>query len=216
MKHVILLFILSMAFTTNVDAQKKKKKNKERDQVETVVEGLGCPFCAYGLEKKFKKVKGIKNIEIDIEEGLFSFTVPVDTKMTLEEVDTRVVDAGYTPMQVKITRFSGEIEETKFEVQDIATDKSAEFVVWGICDMCKSRIERTVQKVPGVGFAKWDKKTKILKIDFDAQQTNVEAVKNALASAGHDTEDVKASEEKYDNLPACCLYDRNDIKKGTH
>lgn len=215
MKQFIILFILSIAFTTNVDAQ-KKKKNKERDQVEAIVEGLGCPFCAYGLEKKFKKVKGIKNIEIDIEEGLFSFTVPVLTNITLEEVDTRVVDAGYTPMQIKITRFSGEVEETKFELQDIATNKSAEFSVWGICDMCKSRIERTAQKVTGVGFAKWDKKTKILKVDFDQNETSPEEIKNALALSGHDTEDVKASDEDYDDLPACCLYDREDIKKGTH
>lgn len=215
MKHFIILCILSIAFTTNVDAQ-KKKKNKERDQIEAVVEGLGCPFCAYGLEKKFKKVKGIKNIEIDIEEGLFSFTVPVTTNMTLEEVDTRVVDAGYTPMEVKITRFSGEIEETKFELQDIATNKSAEFYVWGICDMCKSRIERTAQKVKGVGFAKWDKKTKILKIDFDKNETSPAEIKDVLALAGHDTEDVKALAENYDKLPACCLYDREDIKKGTH
>lgn len=215
MKQFIILCILSIAFTTNVDAQ-KKKKNKERDQIEAVVEGLGCPFCAYGLEKKFKKVKGIKNIEIDIEEGLFSFTVPVTTDMTLEEVDTRVVDAGYTPMEVKITRFSGEVEETKFELQDIATNKSAEFYVWGICDMCKSRIERTAQKVIGVGFAKWDKKTKILKIDFDQNETSPDAIKDALALAGHDTEDVKALAENYDKLPACCLYDREDIKKGTH
>ncbi len=213
MKQIILLIILSIGLTTNLDAQKKKK---QRDVVETVVEGLGCPFCAYGLEKKFKKVKGIKNVKIEIEEGLFSFTVPEDNEITLEEIDQRVVDAGYTPMAVKITRFTGEVEETRFELQDIATNKSSEFLVWGICDMCKSRIERTTQKVEGIGFAKWDKKTKMLKIDYDSELTSVEAVKQALADAGHDTENIKATDEKYDDLPACCLYDRDDIKKGTH
>jgi len=213
MKHLLLLLILSIGLTTNLDAQKKKK---ERDVVESFVEGLGCPFCAYGLEKKFKKVKGIKNVKIEIEEGIFSFTVPVENAITLEEIDQRVVDAGYTPMALKITRFNGDVEESNFELQDISTNESSEFLVWGICDMCKSRIERSVLKVEGVGFAKWDKKTKMLKIEYDSELTSEEALKQALADAGHDTEDVKASEDKYDSLPACCLYDRDDIKKGTH
>jgi len=213
MKQILLLMILSIGLTTSLDAQ---KKNKERDVVETVVEGLGCPFCAYGLEKKFKKVKGIKNVKIEIEEGYFSFTVPVENKITLEEIDTRVSDAGYTPVAVKITRSTGEVEEFKFELQDVATNQSTEFMVWGICDMCKSRIERTIQKVDGVGFAKWDKKTKVLKVDFDGGLTSEESLKHALADAGHDTEDVKTSEEKYNDLPPCCLYDRDNIKKGTH
>ena len=33
---------------------------KTFDQFEVQVDGLGCPFCAYGLEKKFKEFKGIK------------------------------------------------------------------------------------------------------------------------------------------------------------
>ena len=213
MKQILLLMIFSIGLTVSLDAQ---KKNKERDVVETVVEGLGCPFCAYGLEKKFKKVKGIKNVKIEIEEGYFSFTVPVENKITLEEIDTRVADAGYTPKAVKITRSNGEVEEFKFEIQDVATNQSTEFMVWGICDMCKSRIERTAYKVDGVGFAKWDKKTKVLKVDFDGGLTSEGSLKQALAGAGHDTEDVKASDEKYGDLPACCLYDRDDIKNGTH
>ncbi len=31
------------------------------------VKGLTCPFCAYGLEKKLKKVKGIESVSIDLE-----------------------------------------------------------------------------------------------------------------------------------------------------
>lgn len=213
MKQIILLFILSLGLMTQAQAQ---KKNKERDQVATMVEGLGCPFCAYGLEKKFKKIKGIKKIKIDIEEGLFSFTVPTEYGMTLEEIDNRITDAGYTPMTIKIDRSNGEVLESSFKVQDIESDMTSEFSVYGICNMCKSRIERTTQKVIGVASAKWDKKTRILKVSYDTQQTNVTEIKQALAVAGHDTEDVKADVAAYDKLPACCLYDRDDLKSKAH
>jgi len=198
---------------TTVQAQ---KKNKERDQISTMVEGLGCPYCAYGLEKKFKKIKGIKKIKIDIEEGLFSFTVPSEYGMSLEEIDNRISDAGYTPMTIKIERADGELLESSFKAQDVDSDMTSEFPVYGICDMCKSRIERTSQKVLGVESAKWDKKTRILKVSFDTKQTSVSDIKAALAAAGHDTEDVKADMAAYDNLPACCMYDRADLKSKAH
>jgi len=31
------------------------------------VDGPACPFCAYGLEKKLKRVEGVKDLEIDLE-----------------------------------------------------------------------------------------------------------------------------------------------------
>ena len=213
MKQIILLFILSLGLMTQAQAQ---KKNKERDQISTMVEGLGCPYCAYGLEKKFKKLKGIKKIKIDIEEGLFSFTLPSEYSMTLEEIDNRIADAGYTPMTIKIDRSNGEVLESNFEAQDVESDMTSEFTVFGICNMCKSRIERRTQKVIGVASAKWDKKTKILKVSYDTKQTTVKEIKQVLADAGHDTEDIKADLAAYDNLPACCLYDRNDLKQKSH
>ncbi len=33
------------------------------------VDGLSCPFCAYGIEKKFSKVKGVEKIDIDLKTG---------------------------------------------------------------------------------------------------------------------------------------------------
>ena len=48
-KNTSLLLILLMGFTLNA------QNSKDRDSFEIQVDGLGCPFCAYGLEKKFKE-----------------------------------------------------------------------------------------------------------------------------------------------------------------
>ena len=46
MKNIILFIILSSQFLFG-----------QNDQFTLRVEGLGCPFCAYGLEKKIQKSK---------------------------------------------------------------------------------------------------------------------------------------------------------------
>jgi mercuric ion binding protein len=33
------------------------------------VDGLACPFCAYGIEKQLSRIEGIESIDIEIESG---------------------------------------------------------------------------------------------------------------------------------------------------
>ena len=86
--------------------------------------------------------------------------------------------------------------------------KTEEFTVFGNCGMCKSRIEKAAKAIDGVSMAEWDKKTKIAKVTFDADKTNVLDIHKAIAKVGHDTEKYKADDKVYDELPGCCLYER--------
>jgi copper chaperone CopZ len=88
-----------------------------------------------------------------------------------------------------------------------AQQKTETFKVWGKCDMCKTRIEKTV-KAEGVTSANWDTKTEMLTITFDPAKTTVDALGKKLASVGHDTEKYKAPDDVYAKLPGCCHYDR--------
>lgn len=85
--------------------------------------------------------------------------------------------------------------------------KTETFKVSGECNMCKSRIEKTV-KAEGAISADWVVKTKMLTITFDPEKTNVDALSKKLASIGHDTEKYKATDEAYSKLPGCCQYDK--------
>lgn len=87
------------------------------------------------------------------------------------------------------------------------SQKTETFKVWGKCEMCKARIEKTV-KAEGATSANWDTKTQLLAVTFDPSKTNVEALSKKLALVGHDTEKFKASDDAYDKLPGCCHYDR--------
>jgi mercuric ion binding protein len=80
--------------------------------------------------------------------------------------------------------------------------------VAGNCEMCQARIEKAALEHQGVYNAHWDKKTKILTIGYDDSATTTEAIEKVIAIAGHDTEHQRATEDTYNNLPACCHYER--------
>jgi hypothetical protein len=88
------------------------------------------------------------------------------------------------------------------------TLKAESFKVWGKCDMCKARIEKTAISA-GAEEATWEAKTQMLKVIYNPATTGKEAISKKLAAAGHDTEKHKATDEVYDKLPACCHYDRS-------
>ena len=90
---------------------------------------------------------------------------------------------------------------------NMASSKTETIKVWGNCDMCKARIEKTVT-AEGATKADWNTKTKLLAVTFNPSRTSVEALSKKLAAAGHDTEKYKADDKAYDALPGCCHYPR--------
>lgn len=84
--------------------------------------------------------------------------------------------------------------------------KTYELKVFGNCSMCKDRIEKAVKSLYGIKSASWDMKTKILTIDYYPDNTVIEKVHKEVAKVGHDTEKEKASDDVYNELPACCKY----------
>lgn len=88
-----------------------------------------------------------------------------------------------------------------------AQQKTETFKVWGKCEMCKARIEKTV-KAEGATSVDWNIKSEMLTVTFDPSKTSVDALSKKLASVGHDTGKYKAADDVYAKLPGCCHYDR--------
>jgi len=82
--------------------------------------------------------------------------------------------------------------------------------VYGNCVMCKDRIEEAANNLEGVVSAVWDMDTKMLHLEYDPSEVKVIEVEEAIAAVGHDTENQRAPDEVYDELPGCCLFDRPD------
>jgi len=65
-------------------------------QYQLKVDGLACPFCAYGIEKQLTRTDGVKNIDVDINAGIVTVTMADGANMTKDQASWIVEDAGFT------------------------------------------------------------------------------------------------------------------------
>jgi len=76
------------------------------------VDGIVCPFCGYGIEKKLKTIRGVEEVKLDISEGVINVTTAEGTTLTENHMGQIVRDAGFTLSGFK------KIEEKKEETHD--------------------------------------------------------------------------------------------------
>jgi hypothetical protein len=89
--------------------------------------------------------------------------------------------------------------------------KTAEIKVGGVCNMCKERIENAAY-VKGVKKATWDKVAGLLTVTYRSDKTDQTTIEKAVAKAGHDAGDQKATQAQYDKIPGCCRYRGGEVK----
>lgn len=92
-------------------------------------------------------------------------------------------------------------------------ERTITFEVAGNCAMCKQRIEKAA-KINGVSQAIWNMQDGLATVVFKPDITSAISIKQAIADAGHDTDEVRAEQEVYENLHECCLYDRLGEEKA--
>jgi len=100
-------------------------------------------------------------------------------------------------------------------VASFAQNKNAKasLEVDGVCMMCKERIEKASIKTKGVKSAVWNVKTHELKLIYDERKTNLDAIRKNIVAVGHDTKELKATDEAYNSVHPCCKYRDEDVKK---
>lgn len=89
-------------------------------------------------------------------------------------------------------------------------NKKMSFDVDGKCEMCKVRIEKAALGVKGVKYALWDIPSHELSLIIDERKTDPMKIKTALVAVGHDTKELKATDEAYDSVHPCCKYRDDD------
>ena len=95
----------------------------------------------------------------------------------------------------------------------VSQDTAIRFKVFGVCVMCKDRIEG-ILKVKGVKTASWDIESKQLSLLYNPALISLDKIENRIVAIGHDLENKKAKNIIYSQLPPCCHY--REIDKRLH
>ena len=76
-----------------------------------------------------------------------------------------------------------------------------------VCGMCADNIETATKNVDGVKAVTVDLDKKIAHVTYNANQTSVATIENAIAAAGYAANDKLADASAYEALPGCCRMD---------
>ena len=97
-----------------------------------------------------------------------------------------------------------------FSQEDNSKKKNLKTTFWvnGQCDMCQARIQKAALSTKGVKMANWHIESEMLTVYYNQTKCSENDIKRNIAAVGHDSEDVRATDEAYNELHMCCLYER--------
>jgi copper chaperone CopZ len=91
------------------------------------------------------------------------------------------------------------------QTDQVKSDQTIAFKVYGVCGECKERIEAAALDTKGVKKAEWDIQTDTLVLIGSSKMDKMKVAKN-ISKAGYKSEFMPADKKGYDKLPGCCQY----------
>lgn len=77
-------------------AQEPVAANVEQPrQIDITILGMSCPFCAYGVQQKLRRLDGVAELEVVLETGVATLRFEGDADISNELLDETVEDAGF-------------------------------------------------------------------------------------------------------------------------
>ncbi len=70
-------------------------------QAVVAVNGMSCPFCAYGVKKHLSALPGVKSVQVELAEGEAIVEFVPEAKVTDEQIQKAVRAAGFTPGKIE-------------------------------------------------------------------------------------------------------------------
>ncbi|MFQ5620925.1 MAG: copper-translocating P-type ATPase [Candidatus Nanoarchaeia archaeon] len=142
---------------------RKRKQNKLKNCTLKIC-GMHCSACAQKIEKRIKKVKGVKSIDVHYHSE--TATVTTDLKTPLKKVEDAIKEAGF----------------------QVIEPKQADELHWTIVGMdnphCVHTVSQVLENVKGITY-KDLKVTQKAEIRFDPKITDAATIQKAVVDAGY-------------------------------
>lgn len=94
----IVLVLITVGFMLGVRTAEAEVPN-----VTITVDGLACPFCAYGVEKKLKKLDFVRDLDISLNRGEVKIGIKDETLPHFGRIRDAVREAGFTPRKAEVS-----------------------------------------------------------------------------------------------------------------
>ena len=97
----------------------------EIKEVNLHIDGLSCPFCAFGLEKKLNKVEAVATVDVHLKKAVTDITLKPGVPIDLKAIRKAVKKAGFTLRNIEV-QVIGNISRNKqgFLVLESQGDKT--------------------------------------------------------------------------------------------
>ncbi len=125
----------------------------------------------------------------------------------IDNITYQITNKKQNKMKSIIIIFIGLIFTLKVQAQSTITTSTIS--VKGNCGECKERIENAAD-IKGVKSITWNENTQVAQVTYDSKKVSLNNIENAIAKAGHETENIKADSSAYKKLPQCCKYNHNN------
>ncbi len=107
---VTLAFALSLAASTVLPQQEAAAQEQELRQIQVTILGMSCPFCAYGVEQKLKRLDGVEDLEVVLSTGLATLTLEEEADLSNELLLETVKVAGFEAAKI-VRNFDSEFAD---------------------------------------------------------------------------------------------------------
>ena len=109
-KVVALAFAFSLAVPAVSGQDRAQGQNDDPRQIEVTIFGMACPFCAYGVEQKLKKLDGVVDLEVVLETGIATLALEEHADVSNELLQKTVKDAGFEVAKI-VRNFESEFPD---------------------------------------------------------------------------------------------------------
>jgi outer membrane receptor for ferrienterochelin and colicin len=200
----ICLLSIQFIFAQDLKSQFQVKGNCEmcKERIETTAKKAGAKAARYSVESQTLTLETEGNISTDdILKKVADAGHDNEKFKTSNDIYTALPECCHYERDLKPSNTSTTTQSSK------APKAYNEFYVKGNCASCKARIEKAA-KDAGATSAEWSAEKQSVVLDFGNTKTSADKILKKIADVGHDNEKYQSTDNVYNKLPDCCLYDR--------
>lgn len=93
--------VLLLTAPSGLEAQSPSEDTETPADVVVQVQGLSCPFCAYGIEKKFVDRTEVDSVFVALGQNEVRLWLQPDRTLSDDAVRATVNEAGFTPGEIR-------------------------------------------------------------------------------------------------------------------